>query len=155
MKSWSKKERAAAGVGVGFVGLLIIIGSCSSSPDQAATKWLPTEGYQATYVEQQIGIKAAYHLGVTADERAPMKTVPNGGIVSTADTPDDDATATPAASVSARATAPAIAQDTRNYHAYNGHPCSWVEANTNWGHSFQTDAGNKWDRDGDGLACES
>jgi len=126
-----------------------------SKGDDDASQWLPTESYQVMYVEHQIGIKAAYHLGVTADERVAMKTVLNGGIVFTADTPDDDVTAAPAASVPARATAPATAQDTGNYHAYNGHPCSWVEDNTNWGHSFQTDAGNKWDRDGDGLACES
>ncbi|HEX7160261.1 MAG TPA: hypothetical protein VF223_03385 [Trebonia sp.] len=105
--------------------------------------------------EHQIGIKASCRLGVTAGERAAMRTVLNGGIAGTADTPDDDVTATPAASVPARATAPAAGQGTGNYHACNGHPCSRVEDNTGWGHSFQTDTGNKRDRDGDGLACES
>jgi len=126
-----------------------------SKGDDDASEWLPTRSYQVTYVEHQIGIKTAYHLGVTADERAAMRTVLNGGIAYTADTPDDDVTVTPAASVPAQATSPAAEQDTGNYHAYNGHPCSWVEDNTDWGHSFQTDTGNKWDRDGDGLACES
>ncbi len=47
--------------------------------------------------EHQIGIKASCRLGVTAGERAAMRTVLNGGIARTADTPDDDVTAAPAA----------------------------------------------------------
>lgn len=58
-----------------------------------------TGAYAWTSAQREAFANDENHLGVTAGERAAMKTVLNGGIVYTADTPDDvtaTATALPA-----------------------------------------------------------
>ena len=47
--------------------------------DADASAWLPpATGFRCTYVAHQIGVKAAYHLWVTAAERAAMTAVLQG-----------------------------------------------------------------------------
>lgn len=74
-KSWSKAQRYRFGNDMD--NLLAVDGKANQEKGSAsAAYWLPTNGaYQCSYVARQVGIKTAYGLTVTTQERRAMKAV--------------------------------------------------------------------------------